>query len=38
MEQFVNYLKAHASIQVSDDYIASVAETGHELGGGPRRR
>ena len=38
MEQFVNYLKAHASIQVSDDYLASVAETGHELGGGPRRR
>jgi peptidyl-prolyl cis-trans isomerase D len=38
MEQFVNYLKAHASIQVSDDYLASVAETGHEIGGGPRRR
>jgi peptidyl-prolyl cis-trans isomerase D len=38
MEQFVNYLKAHASIQVSDDYLASVAETGHELGGGPRQR
>jgi peptidyl-prolyl cis-trans isomerase D len=38
MEQFVNYLKAHASIVVSDEYLASVAETGHELGGGPRRR
>jgi peptidyl-prolyl cis-trans isomerase D len=38
MEQFVNYLKAHASIVVSDEYLASVAETGHELGGGPGRR
>jgi peptidyl-prolyl cis-trans isomerase D len=38
MEQFVDYLKAHASIQISDDYLASIAETGHELGGGPLRR
>lgn len=39
MEQFVNYLKAQASIQLGDDYLASVPETGRELdGGGPRQR
>ena len=38
MEQFLNYLKAHASIEVNDEYLATVAETGRELDGGPRRR
>jgi len=38
MEQFLNYLKAHAAIQINDEYLASVAETGRELDGGPRRR
>jgi peptidyl-prolyl cis-trans isomerase D len=38
MEQFLNYLKAHAAIQINDEYLATVAETGRELDGGPRRR
>ncbi len=38
LEQFVNYLKAHANIQVSDDYLASITETGRELDGAGRRR
>ncbi len=38
LEQFVNYLKARANIQVSDDYLASIAETGRELDGAGRRR
>ena len=38
MEQFVNYLKAHAAIQINDEYLATVAESGRELDGGPRRR
>jgi peptidyl-prolyl cis-trans isomerase D len=37
MEQFLNYLKAHAAIQINDDYLASVAETGRELDFGQRR-
>ena len=38
MEQFVNYLKARASIELSEEYLASVAETGREIDGGPRYR
>ena len=38
IEQFVNYLKARANIQVSQDYLASVPDSGPPLDGGPRRR
>lgn len=38
MEQFVNYLKARANIQLSDDFMASVTDTGQPLDGAPRRR
>lgn len=38
MEQFVNYLKARANIQLSQDFLANVSETGEPLDGGPRRR
>ncbi|MFI5395728.1 MAG: SurA N-terminal domain-containing protein [Candidatus Binatia bacterium] len=39
MEQFSNYLIAHAAVERNDDFLATVADTGRELdGGGPRRR
>jgi peptidyl-prolyl cis-trans isomerase D len=38
MEEFLNYLKAHASIELGEEYLASIPETGHPLDGGPRRR
>lgn len=38
MEDFVNYLKARASIQLGDDFLASVTDSGHELDGYPRGR
>lgn len=39
IEQFFNELIAQASIQRNDDFLATVADTGHELDvGGPRRR
>ncbi len=38
LEQFINYLKAHANIQVSEDYLAGISETGRELDGAPHRR
>ena len=39
LEEFVNYLKAHASVDISQDFLASVPDTGHPFeGGAPRRR
>lgn len=38
MGEFVNYLKARASIEVSQEYLASVPDTGAPLDGGRRRR
>jgi len=38
MEEFVNYLKARASIQISQDFLASVSDTGVVTDGGRRRR
>jgi peptidyl-prolyl cis-trans isomerase D len=38
MEEFVNYLKARASIEVGAEYLASIPDTGHPLDGSPRRR
>ena len=38
MEEFVNYLKARASIDVAHDYLDSIPETGHPLDGSPHRR
>jgi len=37
MEQFVNYLKARANIDVSQDFLANVSDSG-QLDGSPRRR
>jgi len=38
LEEFLNYLKAHAAVEVSQDFLASVPNTGQPLDGGPRRR
>jgi len=39
LEQFFNSLIAHASIERNDDFLAAVADTGHEIDvGGSRRR
>ncbi len=38
IEEFVNYLKARAAVQLDQEYIASVPDTGHPLDGSPRRR
>jgi peptidyl-prolyl cis-trans isomerase D len=38
MEDFVNYLKARASIQLGEEFLASVADSGHELGESARQR
>ncbi len=38
LEEFINYLKAHAAVEVSQDFLASVPNTGAPLDGGPRRR
>jgi peptidyl-prolyl cis-trans isomerase D len=37
IEQFFNYLIAHAAIERNDDFLATVADTGRELDGGGRR-
>ena len=37
MEEFVNYLKARASVELSQDFLASVPDSG-PLDGSPRRR
>lgn len=36
--EFINYLKARASIELEEDYLASIPETGHPLDGSPHRR
>ena len=36
MEQFVNYLKARANIELSQDFLANVSDTGEPLDGGRR--
>jgi peptidyl-prolyl cis-trans isomerase D len=38
LEEFLNYLKARASIDISQDFLASVTDTGRPIDGGPRRR
>src|SRR4029077_3086175 len=38
VEQFVNYLKAHANIELSQDFLANVSDTGQPVDGSPRRR
>ena len=38
LEEFVNYLKARASVDISPDFLASVPDTGRPVEGGPRRR
>jgi len=38
MEEFVNYLKAHASIEVAQDYLASIPDNGQPLDGFPHQR
>jgi peptidyl-prolyl cis-trans isomerase D len=39
LEEFVNYLKAHAAVDISEDFLASVPDTGRPFeGGAPRRR
>jgi peptidyl-prolyl cis-trans isomerase D len=38
MEEFTNYLKARANVDVNQDFLASIPDTGHQLDGGPRRR
>jgi hypothetical protein len=38
LEEFVNYLKARASVDISQDFLASVPDTGRPVDGGPRRR
>jgi len=38
MEEFTNYLKARASIEVDQDYLASVADTAAPIDTGRRRR
>ncbi len=38
LQEFLNYLKARAAVDISEDFLASVADTGRPLDGGPRRR
>ena len=38
MDDFINYLKARASVQLEDDFLASINDTGQELDGSPRRQ
>jgi len=38
LEEFLNYLKAHATVEISQDFLASIPNTGGPLDGGPRRR
>ena len=39
LEEFVNYLKAHAAVDISQDFLASVPDTGRPFEGSvPRRR
>lgn len=38
MEEFINYLKARAAIEVGQEFLASISDTGEPLDGGPRRR
>ena len=38
LEEFVNYLKAHANVEISQDFLASITDTGHPLEAVPRRR
>lgn len=38
LEEFLNYLKARASVDISQDFLASVPDTGRPMDGGPRRR
>jgi peptidyl-prolyl cis-trans isomerase D len=38
LEGFTNYLKAHATVEVSQDFLASIPNTGQPLDGGRRRR
>ena len=38
MEQFVDYLKAHANVQLSEDFLAGVSDSGQPLDGSPRRQ
>lgn len=38
LEEFLNYLKARASIDISQDFLASVTDSGRPMDGGPRRR
>jgi peptidyl-prolyl cis-trans isomerase D len=38
MEEFTNYLKARATIDINQDFLASIPDTGRILDGGPRRR
>lgn len=38
VEQFVNYLKARANIELSQDFLASVSDSGEPVDGSPRRR
>jgi peptidyl-prolyl cis-trans isomerase D len=37
LEEFLNYLKSRASIEVGQDFLASITDTGRPLDGGPRR-
>jgi len=37
VEEFTNYLKARANIDVNQDFLAAVQDSGHMLDGGPRR-
>ena len=38
LEEFLNYLKAHASVEISQDFLASVPDSGRPMDAGPRRR
>jgi peptidyl-prolyl cis-trans isomerase D len=38
MESFVNYLKARASIELDEDYLASIPDNGTALDGAPHRQ
>jgi len=38
MESFLNYLKARAAIELNQEFLASVADTGQPIGGPSRRR
>ena len=38
MEEFLNYLKARAKVELNPEYLASIAETGRALTGAQHRR